>query len=874
MDYFKLGAVLTLKDMLSEKMQGVKGKFDDLRKKLKESGDDLANFEKQMKNLKIGAAMAGSGLILAGGLLAARVESSKLEANIRSLGVTAAETDKIAQSTRIMAAEYGLAKETFLGGIYDIKSAVSSLDPGQLAGITEQVARLAIATKGDFGGLSDLFGTTHAQFKRMYKDLSDEKFAELFGNTITYAANVYKTDGAKMQQAMQALGASGASLGITLEEQSAVLGRLQNTMLAGVAGTSFRAFLSNVGEGFQKLGLQATDAKGKLKSVPDLLAQIQKKFGTELDVKEMEQMKKAFGTEEALSFVKELLPNFKDLKDEIQTIKDLNAKGDFGFVDFSAKENMKSLATQIDRLSSGWKAFKDLIASGFGDSFIAPLAGKIADLFVWIQKAAAESPALKSLLSNLGGAAVGVTVIGGAILAFSAGIRIYNTVLAVAGIRTGLFAAAHRMLNAVMSVNPIIAVITAVTLLIIYWDQFKNMMVRGWEIIKYKWETAPGWLRGVVSVLMAPIFALIWPIKMLVQHWSTVVDFMSAAWNRISAVFDTPLKYILTALFPFISIPILIIKNWDKLTEFFRKIWEGLKPIFERIGGFFEWLADTGPATPTEKLSNDIRKTNRALDELREKQQLLKAAGQTNLPEYQELTRQVKLQSDSLSVLKKQEMERGQLAANVHLMQQKVGNLQAALPLAKGPGKAIIEEQINAMNLLKGKLQGALDAGDLNLAKKFGDKSLLNEIENKGISLAKTFAEGMKKGKNYTDAEIKDMVGSIVRFLPASDAKQGPLSRLTASGRALVSTFNKGVEVEGRNTDATERFVQRQSRIIKTDSPLMQKITEGAQGARLAANAMIGNVYLTLSGKNLSREEFARQLSEELLDILDKAEPA
>lgn len=831
MDYFKLGAVLTLKDMLSEKMQGVKGKFDDLRKKLKESGDDLASFEKQMKNLKIGAAMAGSGLLLAGGLLAARVESSKLEANIRSLGVSAAETDKIAQSTRIMAAEYGLAKETFLGGIYDIKSAVSSLDPGQLAGITEQVARLAIATKGDFGGLSDLFGTTHAQFKRMYKDLSDEKFAELFGNTITYAANVYKTDGAKMQQAMQALGASGASLGITLEEQSAVLGRLQNTMLAGVAGTSFRAFLSNVGEGFQKLGLQATDAKGKLKSVPDLLAQIQKKFGTELDVKEMEQMKKAFGTEEALSFVKELLPNFKDLKDEIKTIKDLNAKGDFGFVDFSAKENMNSLAAQLDRLGAGWKAFKDLVASGFGDSFIAPLASKVADLFVWVQKAASANPALQSLLSNLGGIAVAGTTLIGVTMALSAGMRIYNLLvgrnvvlsglgavaskaygiammifgngLNFASISAGVMRVAQMALNAAMSVNPIFLLITAIASLILYWSALRS------EVDKV--EARFGAFGGAAKVVLFPVVALIDSIR-----------------NNLMRVVD----------------------------------------VFEKAKEAF------GFSTAGDKLAGSLKAAGAQLDELKKKQSLLQAAGQTKLPEYEALTKQIKLQSDALSNLKKQEAERNMLAGTAETLQKKISTLQSALPVASGPGKAIIQEQITAMTLLKDKMQGALDAGDLNLAKKFGDKSLMNEIENKGLKLAETFAQGMKKGQNYTDAQVKDMVGSIVRFLPASDAKQGPLSRLTASGRALVSTFNKGVEVEGRNTDATERFVQRQSRIIKTDSPLMQKITEGAQGARLAANAMIGNVYLTLSGKNLSREEFARQLSEELLDILDKAEPA
>ncbi len=824
MDYFKLGAVLTLKDMLSEKMDGIKGKLNDFRNQLKGRADDLAMFEASMKSLKIGGAVLGSGLVLASGLIAARMESSKLEANIRSLGITAQETDKISQSTRVMASEYGIAKETFLTGIYDIKSAVSSLDPGQLAGISEQIAKLALATKGDFAGLSDLFGVAHAQFKKMYKGLNDENFAALFANTISYSANVYKTDGAKMQQAMQSLGASAASLGIPLEEQSVVLGRLQNTMQAGVAGTSYRAFLVNIAEGFGKLGLRAVDANGKLSDMPKLLAQLRARFGDTLDLTELDKIKKAFGSEEAVGFIKEMLPAYKELGSEIKTIQDLNKAGNMKFVNEASKENLLNLSQQVARVGAGWKAFKDLIAKGFGDSFIAPLAGKIADLFVWIQKAAQQSPALASLLSNLGGLAVAVSVVGGTVMAYGAAMRIYNLLMyqnalasglagsaskayaigvqllgngfSFAAIKAGVLKIAQIGLNAVMSINPIFALITGIMALIVYWDDLKAHLIDSEKVAK-------------------------------------------------SAGFS-----IWGAYEPLINLIKKIVDNWE---------------IIKSVFGF--------KITAGDQLAMDLKKANTQLEELKKKQDILEKAGQTKLPEYQKLTQQIKLQSDAVEKLKGQEDARGKVSSGLDEIKQRIDALKAAQPMASAASKAAMENQISALTDLQGKIQDALDVGKVDLAEKLGSKSELNKIEEKGMALAKTFAEGIRKGKVFTDVEIKDLAASITRFLPSSDAKEGPLSNLKARGKALVNTFNQGVEIQGRDTDATEKFVQRQAQTIKTDSPLMEKLTGGA-GGRISAGSIFGNIYLTLAGRGLSREEFARQLADQFLDILDKAEPA
>lgn len=823
MEYFKLGAVLTLKDMLSEKMDGIKGKINGMRDKLRETGGDVQAFEGAMSRLKVGGALLGSGLVLAGGLIAARVESSKLEANIRSLGVTSAETDKIAQSTRIMASQYGVAKEQFLAGIYDIKSAVSSLDPGQLAGISEQIAKLALATKGDFAGLSDLFGVAYSQFKRMYKGLSDENFAALFGNTISYAANVYKTDGAKMQQAMQSLGASAAANNITLEEQSAVLGRLQNTMQAGVAGTSYRAFLTTVGDAFKLLGLRATDARGNLRSMPDLLDQLKKRFGESLDVKEQSVLKKAFGSDEALSFIKELLPNAKELRSEIKTIKDLNTKGDMKFVNEASAANLDNLSNQLDRVGAGWKAFKDLVSKGFGDSFVAPIAAKIADIFQWVQRIAEQNPAIGRMLSSLGGIVVGVTTVVGAIMAVSAVMKIYtllmkkNAIVAAissiatkahglamivfgnglnfASIATGVLKIAQMGLNAVMSINPIFLLITAIAALIVYWDDLKKATVGAGDSLK----------------------------KMSAEQAATMGPIISG------------LK--------------LIIDNWEKIKAFF-----GIK------------------LTAGDQLSMDLKKANGELDELKKKQELLTTAGQTKLPEYQRVTKEIKVQTEALEKLKGIESRRTEIDNGIQDITKKIDALKAVSPVADAASKTAIDSQIKSLTEMREKIQGALDAGDIDLAKKLGDKSALEKIEQSGVKLAQTFASGVSKGKPSIDVAVRDITTGIGRQLPQSDAKEGPLSNLTYRGRALVSTFGEGIEIEGRNNDAAAQFVKQTARKISPDSPVMQAITQSKGNSGMNFGSMFGNVQFSLANRELSREDMARTMTEFFMGMLQQAE--
>jgi hypothetical protein len=64
-----------------------------------------------------------------------------------------------------------------------------------------------------------------------------------------------------------------------------------------------------------------------------------------------------------------------------------------------------------------------------------------------------------------------------------------------------------------------------------------------------------------------------------------------------------------------------------------------------------------------------------------------------------------------------------------------------------------------------------------------------------GVKLLTTFTEGIKAAILGPVEAVKGGLATIRDMLPFSDAKQGPLSQLTASGQALMNTLGTGINL-------------------------------------------------------------------------------
>jgi tape measure domain-containing protein len=130
---------------------------------------------------------------------------------------------------------------------------------------------------------------------------------------------------------------------------------------------------------------------------------------------------------------------------------------------------------------------------------------------------------------------------------------------------TRIAAVAQTLLNGTMLANPIFWIILAIVALVamVWW------MVKNWDKVR----------------------------AFFIKLWDSIVGAFKWAFNFIWSLLDNKWIQGLLAMFmPFIGIPIMIIKNWDVISGFFKSLWEGVVKIFmwavDKIRGVWDWLVE------------------------------------------------------------------------------------------------------------------------------------------------------------------------------------------------------------------------------------------------------------------------------------------
>jgi TP901 family phage tail tape measure protein len=240
--------------------------------------------------------------------------------DVRSLDVAQNSLDILSDKAIAFSIKYGESAAGFVRSSYDIQSAIAGLADNELANFTYAGNVLAKATKANADVITDYMGTMYGIFQTTANKMGKTQWVEqLTGQTAT-AVQMFKTTGAEMARAFSSLGASATASGVGQSEQMAVLGQLQATMSGSEAGTKYTAFLTGVGKAQDALGLKFTDSSGNMLGMVDILSKLQGKFGDTLDVAESDALKSAFGSDEAVKLIKQLLPQTDSLAENIGKI--------------------------------------------------------------------------------------------------------------------------------------------------------------------------------------------------------------------------------------------------------------------------------------------------------------------------------------------------------------------------------------------------------------------------------------------------------------------------------------------------------------------------------------------------------------------------
>lgn len=169
----------------------------------------------------------------------------------------------------------------------------------------------------------------------------------------------------------------------------------------------------------------------------------------------------------------------------------------------------------------------------FWNNFLKPIAewtgGVIVDVLNGIGNALQWISENEVAMAILEGIAIAIGLV-------AAAIGIYNGVMAICNIVTGIFSGIMAFLTSPITlvVLAIGALIAIIILCVKHWDDIKNAAMNTWENIKSAWNTAASWFNDNIVT----------PIKdFFVGLWNGVVDGVTIAVNKIKSIFGSIVNF-------------------------------------------------------------------------------------------------------------------------------------------------------------------------------------------------------------------------------------------------------------------------------------------------------------------------------------------
>lgn len=522
--------------------------------------------------------------------------------------------DGIIQMTRNipMAAE-DIAKIVAAGG-------QAGIAKEELLGFAESAAKMGVAfdiTAEQAGDTMAKWRTAFGMNQKEVIDLADK--VNYLGNTTAAAAPLISDVltrigplgdvGGVASGEIAALGAS--MIGVGIPSEVAATG-IKNMILGLVAGESATKSQS---EAFNRLGLDASDMAKRMQvdakgAIVDVLERIKS-----LDEAEQASILKQLFGSESLSAIAPLLSNLDNLKDNLNKVADAEKYAGSMEAEYAARsattENsiqlMKNAVTELGiKVGSVFlPAIKDSV------SVLAEYGGKLAEI-------AGEHPNLIMGITAVGAAIAGMVVAGQTValisssytaltaaitacrnaeILASAASKIHAVATTIMTAVTGGATAAFGTLNAVLTANPIGAVVVAVMALIGALVYFYNTNETVREIVDSVWNT----LQTIVSSAITAIISFVNGLSTAVP--AAIDGAMQAAYNVMSSAFDglmsvvdsgvNQIKSLWGSLISSVSTPIATVVNF--ITGGGGEVAHNARGGIYQKGAFLTTFAEEGP---------------------------------------------------------------------------------------------------------------------------------------------------------------------------------------------------------------------------------------------------------------------------------------
>lgn len=474
---------VALVDQVTKPLAGINAQIDQVSK----AG------RRGWSNMAMGATTVAAGGMAIQAALGPAIEMDRALGEVASLDVQKDVLGALGREALKFSVDYGKSAAEFVQASYDIQSAIAGLSGNELPAFTRASGVLAAATKADTGTITSYMGTMYGIFEQQANAMGKTNWVEDVAGKTALAVQMFKTTGQGMADAFQGVQSTATSLGVSMDEQFAVLGTLQSTMGGAVAGTAYKSFLSAIPKAGKGLGLSFYDATGAMLPMVEILDQIKGKFGETLEGSEIAKIQAAFG-ETATPVVLNLLEKTNQLKGSINALANTHGMG-------KAEQMAASMTDQWQRVESAWFAVR---AAAFGVILPAvnAVVGTFADGAGVVLRWTHLFPNLTRVVSYALLAVVGLGMVTGAWMLIAGLASLATTGLGIAWtvlmaplnlLKAGLvaFRAILLAVNIAMYANPIgliiggiVLLIGAVAAVIYYWDDLKKTL-SDWGIFQW-----------------------------------------------------------------------------------------------------------------------------------------------------------------------------------------------------------------------------------------------------------------------------------------------------------------------------------------------------------------------------------------------------
>lgn len=512
---------VALVDQVTKPLAGINAQMD----KVTKSG------RQGWSNMAMGATTVAGGVMAIQGALGPAIEMDRALAEVASLDVQKEVLGALGREALKLSIQYGESATEIVRSSYDIQSAIAGLEGNELPAFTRASTTLAKATKADTATITNYMGTMYGIFEQQAKQMGKANWVEDVAGKTALAVQLFKTTGQGMADAFGAIGANATAAGISMDEQFAVLGQLQATMSGGEAGTKFKAFLAGVGGAQKALGLKFTDAAGNMLPVLTIMDKLKAKYGETMSVAEGDELKKAFGSDEAVAMIKLLMTNTKGLATNINALANTHGMG-------KAEQMAAAMTDQWERVTQAWFAIR---AAAFGVVLpaINAVVGVFADGATTVLRWTHLFPNLTKVVSYALLAIVGLSMVTGTWMLVAGVAKLATLGLGIAWsvimaplnlLKAGLVAFRAIMLavNIAMYANPvgliiagIVLLIGAVAAVIYYWDDLKQTLA-DWGVFDAVQAMIDGAAAGWASFMQ--LLADLSPFQLLGKAVDWLID--------------------------------------------------------------------------------------------------------------------------------------------------------------------------------------------------------------------------------------------------------------------------------------------------------------------------------------------------------------